>query len=70
MGITEDELKLAIRTSLTDQGWIPEGLPERDQQEIVEEVAAELRDLTDSVPAGSIVRRHLDEVRIFPPEAA
>jgi hypothetical protein len=66
LDVTEDELRLAIRTSLTDQGWLPDEFSDALRDEIVEAVAAEARAVAESFPVGAVVRRRLDEVHTHP----
>ncbi|HVQ18022.1 MAG TPA: hypothetical protein VMT27_03175 [Actinomycetes bacterium] len=65
--VTEEALRLAVRTSLTDQGWLPEELNPADRTAIVEDVIAEVHAIVDVLPVGSVVRRDLDEFHAFPP---
>jgi hypothetical protein len=66
LDVTEDELRLAIRTSLTDQGWLPDEFSDALRDETVEAVAAEARAVAESFPVGAVVRRRLDEVHTHP----
>jgi hypothetical protein len=63
--LTEDEVRLAIRTSLTDQGWLPDALTDRERDEIVDTVAAEVRAVAEALPVGAIVRRSLHELHAY-----
>jgi len=65
--LTEEDLRLAVRTSLTDQGWLPAELSTADRAAIVQEVVTEVRAIADRLPVGSIVRRNLDQIHAFPP---
>jgi hypothetical protein len=62
LDLTEDEVRLAIRTSLTDQGWLPDVFSDEQRDQIVDEVAADVRAVAGSFPVGAIVRRNLDDV--------
>jgi hypothetical protein len=59
---TEDELRLAIRTSLTDQGWLPDALSGAERDAIVEQVARQSRAVAEALPVGAIVRRDVDDL--------
>lgn len=65
---SEDDLRLAVRTSLTDQGWLAAGLTEQDSAEVVDEVVGDIGAVIDSLPVGTIVRRNVDEFHAFPPQ--
>ena len=64
---TDAELRLAVRTSLTDQGWLSDRQPAVTRREIVDEVVGEIRYIAESLPTGSVVRRQLDEVHASVP---
>ena len=64
---SEDDLRLAIRTSLTDQGWLSADLSPLQAAAFVEEVAEDVRAIAEPLPVGFIVRRNLDEFHAFPP---
>lgn len=69
LDITEADLGLAVRTSLTDQGWLAPEIAEM-QDEIVAETVELVRALAEPLPEGTIVRRRLDEFHAFAPPAA
>lgn len=52
----------AIRSSLTDQGWLPPLVPLIDQQAIVDEVLEEIINITEHFPLGCVIRRNGDQV--------
>lgn len=62
-----DELRLAIRTSLADQGWLPSSLPADEQAEIVDEAVGHMLSIAALLPVGTIVRRDVDDVHAYPP---
>jgi hypothetical protein len=55
----ESDLALAMRTSLTDGGWIDESTPEDDAQEMVDEAVDMVRQTAEWFPAGTIVGTRL-----------
>jgi len=57
---TDDELRLAVQTSLTDQGWLSEALSEVECAAVVEEVVSEVRAIVEALPVGAVVRRDID----------
>lgn len=63
--LTEDDVRLAIRTSLTDQGWLHDALSERQRDEIVDAVTIEVRTVAEALPVGAIVRRSLDDLHAY-----
>lgn len=63
----EEDLRLAIRTSLTDQGWLHADLSPQQAAAFVEEVAEDVRAIAEPLPVGSIVRRNVDEFHASPP---
>ena len=65
--VTEEDLRLAVRTSLSDQGWLPEQFSPADRATIVEDVIAEVQAIVGPLPVGSVVRRNLDEFQAYPP---
>ncbi len=65
--ITEADLHLAVRTSLSDQGWLPDVLSAVECAAIVQEVVDEVRAIADRLPVGTVVRRNLDQIHAFPP---
>lgn len=69
LDITEADLGLAVRTSLTDQGWLAPEMAEM-HDEIVAETVELVRALAEPLPEGTIVRRRLDEFHAFAPPAA
>ncbi|GHJ58842.1 hypothetical protein NOK12_13600 [Nocardioides sp. OK12] len=69
LDITEADLGLAVRTSLTDQGWLAPEIAEM-HDEIVAETVELVRALAEPLPEGTIVRRRLDEFHAFAPPAA
>jgi hypothetical protein len=62
---TDDELRLAIRTSLTDQGWLPAALSGAERDAIVEQVARQSRAVAEPLPVGAIVRRDVDDLHAY-----
>jgi len=70
LDLSEEDLRLAVRTSLTDQGWLPVELSLADRMTIVDAVVDEVRAIADPLPVGSVVRRNLDEFHAFPPHQA
>lgn len=68
LDITEADLRLAVTTSLSDQGWLPPELAS-EHQEIVDEAVELVRALADPLPEGTIVRRRIDDFHAFPPAA-
>jgi hypothetical protein len=64
---TEDDLRLAIRTSLGDQGWLPDSLSEQECEEFVREVASEVRAVAEALPVGAVVRRSIDQLHAYMP---
>ncbi|MEN8707231.1 MAG: hypothetical protein ABF306_13940 [Nocardioides marinisabuli] len=69
LDITEADMGLAVRTSLTDQGWLAPEIAEM-HDEIVAETVELVRALAEPLPEGTIVRRRLDEFHAFAPPAA
>jgi hypothetical protein len=63
--LTEGDVRLAIRTSLTDQGWLHDAWSDRQRDEIVEGVATEVRAVGEALPAGAIVRRSIDDLHAY-----
>jgi hypothetical protein len=63
--LTEGEVRLAIRTSLTDQGWLHAGLSDRQRDEVVEGLATEVRAVAEALPVGAIVRRSIDDLHAY-----
>lgn len=66
--MTEADLRIAVTTSLSDQGWLPPGASAH--HEIVTEVIEDVRALAEPLPAGTIVRRRIDEFHAYPPRAS
>jgi hypothetical protein len=64
---TEAELRLAVRTSLSDQGWLSSLQPRGEQREIVDEVVGQICYIAESLPTGSVVRRDVDKVHAAVP---
>lgn len=62
------DLRLAVTTSLSDQGWLPPELPS-EHQEIVDEAVQLVRAIAEPLPEGTIVRRRIDAFHAFPPHA-
>lgn len=60
--MSKAELRLAVRTSLTDQGWLPESLGSAESLAIVEQVAGEVLAIAQALPVGTVVRRRIDDV--------
>ncbi|GAA1921527.1 DUF7715 family protein [Nocardioides marmoribigeumensis] len=58
--MTWEELEVAARTSLTDQGWINERQPEQLNREILDETVSNIRELADMFEVGDVLRRRLD----------
>lgn len=69
LGMTEADLRLAVTTSLSDQGWLPPELAS-EHQEIVTEAIELVRTLAEPLAEGTIVRRRIDEFHAFPPRAS
>jgi hypothetical protein len=68
---TDAELRLAVRTSLSDQGWLSDALPAVTQREILDEVVGQIRYIAETLPVGSVVRRRVDQVEAsVPPRRA
>ena len=58
--LTEGEVRLALRASLEEGGWLPpDCLTAEEQEAIVDDYLTYLRGVADYFPAGSIVRRQL-----------
>ena len=68
LDMTEADLRLAVTTSLTDQGWLSYST-EPEQAEIVTETIELVRALAEPLPEGTIVRRRIDDFHAFPPHA-
>ena len=68
LDITEADLRLAVTTSLSDQGWLSPELAS-EHREIVDEVIQFIRAIADPLPVGTIVRRRIDAFHAFPPHA-
>lgn len=66
LDMTEADLRMAVTTSLSDQGWLPAELA-REHQDIVDEAVGLVRALAEPLPEGTIVRRRIDEFHAFPP---
>jgi hypothetical protein len=64
---SEEELRLAVRTSLTDQGWLHEVLSESERVAIVDEVVSEVRAVAEALPVGAVVRRDIDDLHAYWP---
>lgn len=64
---SEADLRLAIRTSLTDQGWLSAKLSKQQAAAFVEEVVEDVRAIAEPLPVGFTVRRSLDDFHAFPP---
>jgi hypothetical protein len=64
---SEEEMRLAVRTSLTDQGWLPEVLSESERVAIVDEVVSEVRAVAEALPVGAVVRRDIDDLHAYWP---
>lgn len=65
--VTESRISMAgveeaIRSSLTDQGWLPTLVPLIDQRAIVDEVLEEIIHITEHFPIGCVIRRNGDQV--------
>jgi len=55
--ITLEELREALRTSLTDQGWLSPRQTATDQVALLQEVLADVRDIAAHFRVGDVVRR-------------
>ncbi|MBM7507486.1 hypothetical protein JOE61_001300 [Nocardioides salarius] len=68
LDITETQLRLAVTTSLTDQGWL---VPETAElhHELVAETVDLIHEIAEPLPAGTIVRRWIDDFHAFQPPA-
>lgn len=65
LDLTPDDLRLAVRTSLADQGWLPESSPSI-AREVLEEALELIRAIAEPLPAGTVVRRRIDEFHAYP----
>jgi hypothetical protein len=63
--LTYDDLRLAIRTSLTDQGWLPDIVPKVQREASVEYVALQVRGIAEVLPVSTAVRRDIDDVHAY-----
>lgn len=68
LDLTEDDVRLAVTTSLSDRGWLPAELAGA-HREIVEETIGLVRALADPLPVGTVVRRRVDEFHALSPHA-
>ena len=68
LDMTEDDLRMAVATSLSDQGWLP-AESTHEHQHIVDEAVGMVRALAEPLPEGTIVRRRVDDFHAFPPHA-
>ena len=68
LDITEAQLRLAVTTSLTDQGWL---VPETAElhHELVAETVDLIHEIAEPLPAGTIVRRRIHDFHAFQPPA-
>lgn len=58
--LTEEDLRLALRASLEEGGWLPPGcFTAEEEASIINDYLAYVRDVADYFPAGSIVRRQM-----------
>lgn len=69
LGLSDADVRLAVTTSLTDQGWLPPQLAS-EHDEIVTEAIELVRALAEPLPEGTIVRRRIDDFHAFPPRAS
>ncbi len=67
LDIDEQDLRTALRTSLSDQGWLSPVLAPDVQEAILNELVTELCELVEPLPPGTVVRRRLDELRFLRP---
>jgi hypothetical protein len=61
-------LRLAISTSLTDQGWLRPDASVIERTRVVDEVIADIMSIVEPLPVGTIVRRSVDDFHAFPPQ--
>jgi hypothetical protein len=61
-------LRLAISTSLTDQGWLRPDAAVLERTKFVDEVIADIQSIVEPLPVGTIVRRNIDDFHAFPPQ--
>jgi hypothetical protein len=59
-------LRLAIRTSLTDQGWLRPDATVLERKKFVDEVIGDIQSIVEPLPVGTIVRRNVDDFHAFP----
>lgn len=57
LDITVDELRHALRTSLTDQGWMSSRMTTTERAAMLREVLADVRDIAAHFSPGEVVRR-------------
>ncbi|WP_185994645.1 DUF7715 family protein [Nocardioides campestrisoli] len=59
---SEDDLRLAVTTSLTDQGWLGPALPASLKEEVLAEVLEDIGMVTRHFRVSAVVRRAGDQV--------
>ena len=69
LDMTEADLRMAVTTGLSDQGWLPAELA-NEHQDIVDEAVGLVRALAEPLPEGTVVRRRVDDFHAFPPHAS
>ncbi len=62
LGITRQDVALAVHAHLTAAGWLSGEAPEVELREVVDPVVAWLVDTAAEFEVGDIIERRLDEV--------
>lgn len=65
--MSQSDFRLALQTSLADQGWLSDDMSGRCRDAILDEEVGLVLAISHALPPGTIVRRDLDEFHAYPP---